>query len=436
LEELGASSDAVAITRVVVLRSTTETYVLNLFARQLELALRESPDPTDRGKLRLELATSLRKLGKRDEALVHLREFKPGEVSSPELVKRLARLLIDAGDHRAAFDHIKNIPLDEEAKTLVNDITLALEREGEMDTALYLLQYINSNDAALKEAMELKERTIELDAELQFAELHAKGGRFGEAFRKFVEVILAGYEPVDEVLGQVDAILAKLPISAYGGLLQLGAHCLKIERFQQAIHYLNRVLQAYPDEREALALLRKAYDKIIEVHPTVLEVRFKSGRLYERMGERDKAIEEFERCLASEELRNRARREIALCRVHAREHDKALAQYAKMRIEEEDCEPLYAIYEACRDRNPKRALDALGLVRKCNPQYRDIVAKIAALEERLRKTDGKFIEDPKMKELIGNWRRGSLSLHRQDRLGRHGHGAQGLRHEEQHASSP
>jgi tetratricopeptide (TPR) repeat protein len=423
LEEMGAYEDAVAVTRAVVHRSTTEAYVLNLYVRQLEEAMRRQPDATLRAHLRIDLSQTLQKLGRLDEAMVHLRECKPGEVTSPPLVKQLARLLIRGKDFRAAFDHLQNIPLDDEAKTLVNDITLALESQGEIDTAVFLLQYVNANDAAMKEAMEIKERAIELDSELQLAELHAKNGRFDDSFRKFIEVIESGYEPAEEVLGQIDNILARVPISSYGGLLRLGRYCVEKERHQQAIHYLNRVLQAYPDEQEALRLLRLSFDKIIERHPNIPELRFKSARLYRRMGDLPRAVEEFERSMTSDELKMRARREMALAYLDARQHEKSLEQFGRMRIEEEDCEPLYGIYEHFRDKNPKKALDSLALIRRCNPQYRDIMAKIAALEERLRKSDGKLIEDPKMKELIGN-----LAVGRYRYIGKIGSGGMGIVH--------
>jgi len=423
LEDIGAYRDAVAVTQAVIRRATAEAYLLNLYVRQLERASRVESDPTAASEMRMELAQTLQKLGRQDEALILLREFLPGTLGVPKLVKWIARLLIRAKDYRTAFEHLQNIPLDDEAKHLLNDITVALEQAGDLDTAVYLLKYINTNDQAFKEALELQERTIAMESEVEHAELCLKNERHDEAFKKFLSLLQAGYEPADLIHSRIDEMLGKIPISSYFGLVMLGRLCVQKERYSQAVNYLKRVLQVYPDEPEAMELMRRSYDGLLSRNPNQPDLRYKSARLYKKMGQLDKAMAEFEQCLRHEQLRERVTRDMAACHVERRQHDQALALYQKVRIEQEDCEPLYALADIFKDRDPRRALEALSLVRRCNPQYRDILQKIAALEERLRKTDGKLIEDPKMKELIGN-----LAVGRYRYIGKIGSGGMGIVH--------
>jgi len=425
LEEVGAYVQAARITREVVFRSTTEEYVLNLFARQLEHALRQEQDPEQASQFRIELAQVLLKLSRHDEALVHLKAFKPGEVQDPELVKHIARLLVKSRDYSAAFRHLSNIALDDEAIALLNDIALAQEGEGNIEAAVTMLQYVNTNHETLRQHREAEERDIELTAELGIAELHMKNERYDEALRRFVRLLRAGYEPADDLLRQVDRTLPRLPIAAYPSLFELGRWCLDRKYYSQAAAYISRVLQAWPNEPNAQKTMRQVYDGLIERNPNIPEIRLKSAQLYHQLHQYKEAVAEYEFCQNFPEVKEAATRQLGLCLIESEQFDRALEVYGKLRLEDEDFEPLHTLYEIYSSGNEiRKALQALNTIRKRNPQYRDIQKKIAALEDRLRKAEGKFIVDPKMKELIGDL----ADVGRYRYIGKIGSGGMGVVH--------
>ena len=75
--------------------------------------------------------------GNSQEALAWTHQLAPEAVAaSPRLVKRLSRLLIDMEDYRQAFDFLSKIQMDAEAKALLNEITVHMEKRGELDTAV------------------------------------------------------------------------------------------------------------------------------------------------------------------------------------------------------------------------------------------------------------------------------------------------------------
>jgi tetratricopeptide (TPR) repeat protein len=403
LEEFGAYREAATITREVVMRSTTEEYVLSLFARQLERSIHLVEDESDETALRIELAQVLLKLRRRDEALVHLQQFKPGMVKEHELVKQIARQLMMLKDYAGAFQHLRNIPLDDETIALMNDIALAQESEGDLEAAVSMLQYVNKHHESMREYHEAEERDFEMTTELSLAELNMKKEAYEDALKSFVRVLQQGYEPIDEILRQVDRILPKIPIASYSHLFELGRFCVDHEHFNHAAAYVSRVLQAMPGDSQVQALMREVYDGLIDRSPNIPEIRLKSAQLHQDLGEFDKAITEYTFCLKFPDIKEAAAHPLCVCLIQAEQFDQALDLYAKLRLNEEDFEPLHTLYEVFSASGElRKALKALNLIRKRNPQYRDLPKKIAALEEKLRKAEGKMMADPKMKELIGD----------------------------------
>lgn len=425
LEEIGAYILASKITREVVLRSTTEEYVLNLFARQLEHAVRQERDPETVTAYRIELAQVLLKLSRHDDALIHLQQFKPGAVRDGELVKQIARLLIRSRDYSGAFQHLSAIPLDDEAIALLNDIALAQEREGNFDAAVTMLQYVNTNHETMRRAREAEERDIELTAEMGIAEFQLKNERHEEAMRRFSRLLLNGYEPHEDIVRYIDRIVPKLPIAGYPSLFEVGRWCLNKGYLNQAGNYIARVMQAMPGDATVMGCMREIYDALIDRNPNIPEIRLKSAQLYHRMRQFREAVAEFEFCLNFPEVKETASHQLGVCLIESESFDKALEVYSRLRLDDDDFEPLHTLYEIFSSANEiRKALAALNLIRKRNPNYRDIQKKIAALEDRLRKAEGKFVVDPKMKELIGDL----ADVGRYRYIGKIGSGGMGVVH--------
>src|SRR5690606_7282732 len=81
------------------------------------------------------------------EALRWARQISPELLAKdPRLARDLARRLIAMEDFRQAFEYLSKIRMDDEAKSLLNEMAVLLEKRGELDTAVYILQYINEND--------------------------------------------------------------------------------------------------------------------------------------------------------------------------------------------------------------------------------------------------------------------------------------------------
>src|SRR4029079_602299 len=118
-----------------------------------------------------------------------------------------AEVLIKREDYRLAFDYLSKIPVDEEKKALINRIAVALEKSGELDTAVYLLQFINENDIVIKEAQAMREREMEIQGELAVAELNVTNGRFDMAFTSFTKVLSLGYKDDNTLLGKLVELL-------------------------------------------------------------------------------------------------------------------------------------------------------------------------------------------------------------------------------------
>src|SRR5690606_3469396 len=154
------------------------------------------------------------------EALAWARRIRPEFMArTPALVKRLGRILIDKEDFRQAFDYLSKIELDGESKSLLNEIAVLLEQRGELATAVYLLQFINKNDQVSRgseafvsrrggrqraDAPRTEDWEIEINTELQLAELHWKSRRWRQAFEAYLKVLEMGYDDYRALLEPLD----------------------------------------------------------------------------------------------------------------------------------------------------------------------------------------------------------------------------------------
>ncbi|HQH11220.1 MAG TPA: hypothetical protein PLS31_02210, partial [Candidatus Sumerlaeota bacterium] len=118
------------------------------------------------------------------EAIELAHSINISEMTDFTIIKKIARELIDSEDFRQAFDFLSRIPLDAENKALINEITLRLERHGELDTAVYLLQFINRHDLVIVEAQQREDKELKVHTELGLAELHYKNKKWESALEK------------------------------------------------------------------------------------------------------------------------------------------------------------------------------------------------------------------------------------------------------------
>ncbi len=226
-QRLGAFQKAHRLFLNYMSGTNPEKVVLDKYAEFLERRIEDIQDRSD-----IEYQDALRELtriayvrGNFPEALTWARQLTPAQIGeNSRLAKDLARRLMMMEDFRLAFDYMMSIPLDDEAKSLLNEMTVHLEKRGELDAAVYILQYINANDEIGRDTYSGEDEyedhpdaqqvsqdlLIEIETELQMAELNWKNRRWDLAFERYLRVLELGYEEYGSLLEPLDILIPRL----------------------------------------------------------------------------------------------------------------------------------------------------------------------------------------------------------------------------------
>jgi serine/threonine protein kinase/uncharacterized protein HemY len=362
-------------------------------------------------------------LGEPEEALSWAFRV-PTEVlaQNPNLVKKLARHLITDGDHRLAFDYLTQLDMDPEVKALVNEIAVVLEQRGEIDTAVHLLQYINEHDMlaggkkspARERSTETPEESerpprspeweIEINTELQLAELHWRNRRWKQAFEAYLHVLELGYEEYRLLLEPLDSLMDRIPDISEAQLAFLANFFGERRDWRRTLYYAERALFLDPGLDDIRARLVQACEQILLNDPDACEVRLKLGDMHLEKGSFERAMKEYRKASAYPEFSMKANRRIAVALSKAGDPKAAFEKFQELPVlETEDLERLYDLMISFQNHEQWRlALDAAQLVRDFDPHFRDIEQKIADLQARIAASGDALAVDPKMKELIGD----------------------------------
>ena len=342
-----------------------------------------------------------------NDAIELARTLNIEELGDYSIIKKIARHLIDVEDHRQAFDFLSRVPLDMENKALINEIALRLERHGELDTAVYLLQFINAHDLVIVEAQEREDKELKIHTELGLAELHFKNKKWESALEKYIGILKAGYEDWQWVMERIDEILQSMEKPSLANFVFCGDFFSSHGDLNKSAAYFSRSLEIYPGVREVQIRLRNIYDQQLAVNPQLPDVMLLYGDLCLSMGETDKAIGEYQEAANFPDFSITANRRLARAYENIGEYALALDRYMTMReILPADLKDLYNLYEKLFERNMlKEAFEALRLIHKRDPEYGDVANMMRALEEKVQSQEGagaSIFIDPKMHELIGD----------------------------------
>ncbi len=380
-------------------------------------------DPTALNDLIRQICEVSLVMGNNQEALSWARQLQPEALAkSPSLVKKLGRLLIDMEDFRQAFDYLSKIEIDSEAKALLNEIAVLLEQRGELDTAVYLLQFINEHDWISRGSKALLSRgkdddtgaelikkkgedwEIEINTELQLAELHWKNRRWRQAFDAYLHVLELGYEDYRSILEPLDSLLERLPDISEKNLAFLANFFAERRDWRRTLFYSERALFLDPTLDDIRARLIQACEQILLSNPDACEVRLKLGDVALEKGNIERALKEYRKVATYPEFGMKANRRMAVALFRARDYKAAFQKFQNLPVlETEDLEHLYDLMISFQNTEQwKLALESATLIRDYDPGFRDTKAKIEFYQQRVSSVAAEFAVDPKMRELIGD----------------------------------
>lgn len=388
--------------------------ILDKFTEFLQRRLEEIPtfDVNSRARQLRQLVRVALLKKRMDEAITWARHLTPEQVAAePRLAKDLARRLLAMEDFRLAYDYLTRIPLDEEAKSLLNEMTILLEKRGELDSAVIILQYINQNDEfstesrrLLKTSEQPDELMIEIETELQIAELHWKSKRWDEAFARYLKVLELGYPEYKMLLEPLDLLLPKLKDIKIQDLIFLSDFFFKKRDWRRAKNFAVNALQEDPDHLQMSTRFIQSCERLLLENPTDLEIRLEYGDEQLRIGNFERAIQEYRKCAESAEYRMKATRRLAYATQQVGDLLGSLQRYKELPIlEREDLENLYSLSIAFANGEQFReALECINMIAEYDANFGDIQDRILEYEERMNRNDLGFVIDPKMRELIGD----------------------------------
>ena len=338
------------------------------------------------------------------EAIELAHSINISEMTDFTIIKKIARELIDSEDFRQAFDFLSRIPLDAENKALINEITLRLERHGELDTAVYLLQFINRHDLVIVEAQQREDKELKVHTELGLAELHYKNKKWESALEKYIAILNMGYDDWSFIMSRIDHILNQMEKPALiHYLFAANVHCHHYN-YMMAADYLTRALDMYPGLPEIQVKLNDVYTQMLAESPDSSEIRLRYADLCYSMGNVQKAIAEYMEVSQNSDFYLIAMRRLARAYETINEYSLALEKYMALNdIGPDDFSSLIHLYEKLMEHNMlKEGLETLRLIYNRDPEYGDVEARIQEIETRIQNQDQALFLDPKMRELIGD----------------------------------
>jgi tetratricopeptide (TPR) repeat protein len=243
----------------------------------------QAGQPGDEGQRALNVLRGLifTAQGRNDEAIALLGKVHDAEPKDPGIAIALSRVLQRAGRREAA------------AKTL-SDLSAALEKDGKakeaeearLDAAQVWLDGKQWDKAieALRPLLASQDETVRLQAVAQTADALARSKRYDDAL-----ALLAKEKESPGVIAKRAEVLSRAGKDAEASGLLAGLAAGDESSAQAAAQGWQR-LEKY---QESIPIL----EKLVAAHPDQVIPGFLLGSAYERTGRRDRAIEEFRRIL-------------------------------------------------------------------------------------------------------------------------------------------
>lgn len=402
-QKVGNKDKAIDLYRTAINNGYLDSKIAGKLITLLHEKIKTSKPYDDTNIYYAELAQIYLSLGETTEALIVAQKINLRTLYDFTFIKKLARILINMEDYRQAFDYLSKIPLDEETKKLINEITIHLEKRGELDTAVYLLKFINDNDIAIAEAKENEEKEIEINTELGLGELNYRNKKYDLALEKYINVISLGFNDYDSIMPKIERILKKIDKPPILPLLHLGNLFQIKGEFYRAIYYYELLMNSYPDNNEARKQLRLIYDALLAKNPDLAEMRIKSGDLYFKDNNTEKAIEEYSYAINFPEVNLKANKRLARLFLSTGNYQMAFEKYKyNPLLEDDDFDILYELMKKFEESKCiSEAAEVAKIIYDSNPNYKDIKDEYTRLQKIQKEAAPLVFIDPKMVELIG-----------------------------------
>lgn len=382
--------------------------------------------------------------GNASEAVTWAQQLTPGQIAKDaSLARTLAKRLIAMEDFRQAFEYLSKIPLDFPTKTLLNEMAMMLEKRGELDTAVYILQYINDNDEfsaansgatpvpsgdSEAEAPQQKRQSdidLEIEMELQMAERHWKNKRWDQSFESYLTVLELGFQDYGNILEPLDLLITRVSEVNIDQLVFLTNFFAQRQDWRHTITYGLRSLKLDSQRTDMSQRVLQAAERLLIDNPADCEIRLVLADEHLRLNHIEKAIAEYRRTAETPEFKMKANRRLARAHAKAGDLNSALNHYKELPVlDQEDLEKLYDLMISfSADEQFKEAFETARIIREYDPNFMDIEEKSAEYEEKMNRENLGFVIDPKMRELIGDH-----SIGRYKYIGKIGSGGMGVVH--------
>lgn len=400
--DLGFAEQAIALFRTIVGEGFHDPDVVHSLIELLQEAGERETNVNAQNTLIMDITELYLLTGDTKAALETFDRVRFPVNQNFALVKRIATLLIEMQDYRRAFDYLSKIPVDDDNKQLLNRIAGELEKIGELDTAVYLLQFINDNDLVIKEAKALREKEMEIHTEMAVAELNYTNRRYDLALSNYVKVLRMGYKEDSVILARIIELLPLVKQDHVDDFHFVGHFYLRKQDYYRASQFYDLILERRHDDTVAREKLREIYDAILERNPNLPELRLRSGDLYLEANELNQAIAEYKHASQFPETNVEATRRLAVAYIKRRNYTMAVEAFQAMPVAEIDLENLYELHLIMHDR--KRYAEALHLLRiiaDVDDSYRDVADRLELLKMQFSEEGQIAGSDPKMRDLIG-----------------------------------
>jgi tRNA A-37 threonylcarbamoyl transferase component Bud32/tetratricopeptide (TPR) repeat protein len=336
------------------------------------------------------------------EALTLLEELEPGELCDPELCIALARTLIAHDDIRRAFDYLAHIPLDKTTKVLLNEIATMLEKEGDVDGAVYVLRHINEHDELVQSVAAPRDKQIEAETALAMAQWHLRQRRASSALGQFFRALSLGIQDEESIIEIIESLLeGETHPEPYRQ--RLAEHCVRRGDLYRALNHCRRLQDHITYGPRVRATMRQVLDKLIERAPEAAQLRLESGLLHMRGQDYDRAIEELRFAALTPEVEMQAQQRLALCYYHTGQFALALDLFHAVPLDEEMLEALTAMSHHLEQAGLHReALEAARIIHTHDPVSPGIEDRIVYLTQRVNSAGNSPVHgDDRIREIIG-----------------------------------
>ena len=399
----GRADRALEIYRQAVSEGFHDPAVVDELIRLMEEQSKQETNRNVLNNVAMDITELHMKMGNVEAALARFAMVEFPITQRYELVKQIAAALAERQDYRGAFDYLSRIPVDDDNKQLLNQIAVELEKIGDLDTAEYLLRFINENDLLIREANTLREKEIEIHTELGLADYNASNGRHDQALRNYTKVLRLGYKQDVFVLSRIVELLPLLKQGHTDDFGFIGRYYLKRGDYYRAAQFFDLVLEHRQDDEDARQKLRLIYTAILEKNPNLPELRLRSGHLYMDSEQTEAAIEEYRFAAQFPETNIEATRRLGIAHMKLKQYTEAMEAFQQMPIGENDLENLYQLHVVMDDKKrPGDAVSLLMLIEEVDDTYRDTAERLAAMKLKLAPGEVRPAADNRMRELIGD----------------------------------